>query len=136
MAAQVMSFMYVGAGGCIGAAARYGVSLLLREYSLTWPLGTLVVNVAGCFVIGLLAEMWARTGSVTPEMRLLLATGFCGGFTTMSSFVYELAQLVRAHEYFHAGWYGVATVAGSCVAFVAGLLAWHGFIQVVRVLWN
>ncbi len=136
MTREVMSFMYVGAGGCVGAMARYGMSVLMQRYAAGLPLGTLSVNLIGCFLIGVVAEMSGRAGTMSPEVRLLLATGVCGGFTTMSSFVYELAQLVRAHEYFHAGWYGVATMAGSCVAFVAGLVAWHGIVQVARLLWS
>lgn len=136
MPAHALAFVYVGAGGCAGAMARYGISLMMQRYSATWPLGTLVVNLAGCFLIGLLMECSARTGALPPELRLLLATGFCGGFTTMSSFVYEIAQLVRAHEYLHAGWYGAATIGGSCLAFAAGLLAWHGITMIARALWN
>lgn len=136
MQTHLLSFVYVGAGGCVGAVARYGVSVLMQRYTVTWPAGTLLVNVSGCFLIGVIMECASRTGAVTPEMRLLLATGFCGGFTTMSSFVYEMAQLMRVQEYFHAGWYGAATIVGSCVAFVAGLLVWHGIMLLARVLWN
>ena len=56
------------------------------------------------------------------ETRLLLATGFCGGFTTMSSFIYELGQFVQDKEYFFASTYFVVTLAGAGIAFVAGLL--------------
>ena len=59
---------------------------------------------------------------MSTEMRLLLATGFCGGFTTMSSFIYELGQYVQDKEYFFASSYFVATLAGAGLAFVMGLL--------------
>jgi CrcB protein len=59
---------------------------------------------------------------LSTEMRLLLATGFCGGFTTMSSFVYELGQFVQDKEYFFASTYFVATLAGAGLAFALGLL--------------
>jgi CrcB protein len=55
-------------------------------------------------------------------MRLLLATGFCGGFTTMSSFIYELGQFVQDKEYFYASTYFFATLAGAALAFLLGLL--------------
>ena len=58
---------------------------------------------------------------LSPALRLLLATGFCGGFTTMSSFVYELGQYVQDKEYFFASSYFVATLAGAGLAFVLGL---------------
>jgi CrcB protein len=69
-----------------------------------------------------IAVISGKTGLMSPEMRLLLATGFCGGFTTMSSFVYELGQFVQDKEYFFASSYFVATLAGAGIAFALGLL--------------
>jgi CrcB protein len=59
---------------------------------------------------------------MSTEMRLLLATGFCGGFTTMSSFIYELGQFVQDKEFFFASTYFVATLAGAGLAFALGLV--------------
>jgi CrcB protein len=85
------------------------------------PYGTLLSNLAGCLVIGLIAGL-GRTELLSTELRLLLATGFCGGFTTMSSFVYELGQFVQDKEYFFASSYFAATLAGAGLAFALGLL--------------
>ena len=85
------------------------------------PFGTLISNIAGCLVIGVIAGIGGKTEILSTEMRLLLATGFCGGFTTMSSFVYELGQFIQDKEYFYASSYFTATLAGAGVAFLMGL---------------
>ena len=106
-----------------GGMSRYGLTLVTQNISaFTIPFGTLISNLAGCLVIGLIAGIGGKTELMSTEMRLLLATGFCGGFTTMSSFVYELGQYVQDKEYFFASSYFVATLAGAGLAFVMGLL--------------
>lgn len=132
----VVNFVVVGIGGCLGVVARYGVSLLAQRYMVAWPLGTFLVNIGGCFVIGVVTHLSNRTTVLTPEMRLFLATGFCGGFTTMSSFVYEVMQMVRDQEYYYAAWYAGGTLVGSYVAFVAGLMALNMVSAVMRALWS
>jgi CrcB protein len=107
----------------LGGVSRYGMTLATQNYAvLSIPLGTLVSNVAGCLLIGLLAGLAAASQLLSSEMRLLLATGFCGGFTTMSSFIYELGQFIQDKEYFYASTYFVATLAGAALAFLLGLL--------------
>lgn len=113
----------VGVGSMLGGLSRYGMTLVTQNasaFSLPW--GTLISNLAGCLVIGLLAGVGSRSELLSTELRLLLATGFCGGFTTMSSFVYELGQYVQDKEYFFASGYFVATLAGAGLAFLLGLL--------------
>ena len=118
-----MPFILVGLGSMAGGVSRYGLTLLTQNVSaFSLPYGTLASNLLGCLIIGLLAGMGAKTELFSTEMRLLLATGFCGGFTTMSSFIYELGQFVQDKEYFFASTYFVATLAGAGIAFVAGLL--------------
>ena len=106
-----------------GGMSRYGLTLTTQNVSaFTIPFGTLISNLAGCLVIGLIAGVGGKTELMSTEMRLLLATGFCGGFTTMSSFVYELGQFAQDKEYFFASAYFVATLAGAGLTFVLGLL--------------
>ena len=120
---SLIPFLLVGVGSMAGGVSRYGLTLALQNVSaFSLPYGTLLSNVAGCLVIGLLAGLGAKTGLMTSEMRLLLATGFCGGFTTMSSFIYEIVQFVQDKEYFFASTYFVATLAGAALAFLLGLL--------------
>ena len=118
----ILPFVYVGLGSMLGGVSRYSMTLMTQNYAVfTIPLGTLVSNLAGCLIIGLMAGIGVKTEILSSEMRLLLATGFCGGFTTMSSFVYELGQFVQDKEYFYASSYLVATLAGAGLAFVLGL---------------
>ena len=120
---SVLSFVYVGLGSMLGGVSRYGMTLITQNYAvLSIPLGTLISNLAGCLLIGLIAGIGATSQVLSTEMRLLLATGFCGGFTTMSSFVYELGQFIQDKEYFYASSYFVATLFGAGLAFVLGLL--------------
>ena len=119
----LLPFVYVGFGSMLGGVSRYGMTLVTQNYAVfSIPFGTLISNIAGCLLIGLIAGLGATTQTLSSEMRLLLATGFCGGFTTMSSFVYELGQFIQDKEYFYASSYFVATMAGAGLAFVLGLL--------------
>jgi len=123
MVSAVIPFIYVGMGSMLGGMSRYGLTLVTQNYAaLALPFGTLISNLAGCLLIGLIAGIGASSQVLSSEMRLLLATGFCGGFTTMSSFVYELGQFIQDKEYFYASSYFVATLAGAGLAFVLGLL--------------
>ena len=118
-----LSLVLVGVGSMLGGVSRYGMTLLTQNVSaFSLPYGTLISNLAGCLVIGLIAGFSGRSELLSTELRLLLATGFCGGFTTMSSFVYELGQFVQDKEYFFASTYFVATLAGAGLAFALGLL--------------
>ena len=113
-----------------GGVARYGMSLLTQNVAaFSIPYGTLLSNLLGCFLVGLLAGFGSKTGVFSTEMRLLLATGFCGGFTTMSSFVYELGQLVQDKEYFYASTYFAATLVGAGLVFLAGLLISESMVR-------
>lgn len=114
--------LWVGAGGFAGSIARYGLSLAAQRVSLEWPVGTLASNTLGCLAIGCLAGVSAR-GGLAPEMRLALATGFCGGFTTMSTLVYEAAEMLRAGEAARGALYAAGTWILAFLAFAAGLLA-------------
>src|SRR5262245_26556006 len=93
----MLKFLLVGLGGSLGAMARYWLSGLVQDgmRGPAFPYGTLVVNVLGCFAIGVLAYLGEARGLLTPEARLLLLTGFLGGFTTFSTFGSETLGLAR-----------------------------------------
>ena len=92
----LLSALLVGCGSFIGGAARYLVAKALPTGGAAgFPWATFAVNVAGCCLLGLVAGAAGRTGGLDPRLRLLLATGFCGGFTTFSSFMDENAALLR-----------------------------------------
>lgn len=106
----------------LGGVSRYGMTLVMQNYAvMSIPYGTLISNLAGCLLIGLIAGFGVTTQVLSTEMRLLLATGFCGGFTTMSALIYELGQFIQDKEYFYASTYLMATLAGAGLAFVLGL---------------
>jgi CrcB protein len=118
-----LPIILVGLGSMAGGVSRYGLSLWTQNVSVfSIPYGTLISNLAGCLIIGVIAGISGKSELLSSEMRLLLATGFCGGFTTMSSFVYELGQFAQDKEYFFASSYFVATLAGAGIAFVLGLM--------------
>ena len=121
----VINMGWVALGGAGGATARYALSLALQRVSLTMPYGTLAANWSGCFIMGILSAMVSRELPLTPAVRLLLATGFCGGLTTFSTFMYELHGLFSAREVLYGSLYVLASVGGSAVAFFLGLLVIH-----------
>ncbi|MBN2302637.1 MAG: fluoride efflux transporter CrcB [Lentisphaerae bacterium] len=128
--------LLVGLGGFAGSVARYGLSITSQRFAIEWPIGTLAANVIGSLAIGIITGLSARGATVSPEIRLLLATGFCGGFTTMSSMIYEAAEMIRASEYLHATLYTVGTFLLSMTAFIAGVMAVRTIVKIGGVLWS
>lgn len=128
--------LIVGLGGCAGSIARYALSLAAQRFALPWPAGTLAANVAGCLLIGVVVGVSSRGETLAPELRLMLATGFCGGFTTMSSFVYETAAMIRDSEYLHAFVYAAGTFVLSMAAFAAGIAAFRMLAKIGGGLWS
>ena len=110
----------VGVGGCLGSVARYMVSLLLSPVVPWFPWATLAVNILGCFLIGFLSELAISTTLVSPEARLFLVTGFCGGFTTFSSYMFEDTALFKDGQFFYAGMYLTGSIAGGFIALYSG----------------
>lgn len=115
-----ISLVWIGIGSIFGATLRYLTTLAAQRYSLSFPYGTLMANWAGCFLIGCLTRLSAETGVLTSEARLLLVTGFCGSFTTLSSMIYELSQFVETQEFWLAGMYWGITFFGAFVWFYLG----------------
>lgn len=125
---SLKAFVLVACGGAFGSAARYGVSLLaLRYFGARLPLGTLFVNVTGCFLIGLLMTWLERSQPAhAVEWRLVLAVGFLGGFTTFSTFALESYTLGAGRGDW---WISTGYLAGSVVL---GLLALRFAILLAR----
>lgn len=91
-----MRIALVGLGGSVGSLARYWLAGAVQGLNgWDFPLGTLSVNVAGSFVLGLVMALSLERGLINADVRLLLSVGFCGGFTTMSAFSYETMALLR-----------------------------------------
>lgn len=114
--------LWVAAGGALGSAARYLVNVAAgRLLGPEFPWGTLAVNVAGSFVMGLLIALMALKMQVSQEVRAFLATGVLGGFTTFSAFSLDFALLVERRETGLAALYVIASVGLSLAAIFAGL---------------
>jgi CrcB protein len=114
------SILLVGIGGFVGSVARYLVAVLFAgQISSVFPFATLTVNVVGCFVIGILFGLSDRGNLLSPEWRMLLTTGFCGGFTTFSTFSYESLRLMQDGEYLYlAAYVLISVVVGLAATFV------------------
>lgn len=124
------SALLVALGGAIGSVARYKLSGLVLHHTEGWkfPLGTFLVNLVGCLVIGVLAGLAVKDDFFTAETRVFLFTGLCGGFTTFSAFGLETFYLLRRDELALAGCYVMLSLA-------CGLLAlWGGFSAVSHQL--
>ncbi|ARM88582.1 camphor resistance protein CrcB [Rhizobium sp. CIAT894] len=120
--------LLVAVGGAIGSLLRYYVGQWsLRLMGPAFPWGTLAVNVVGCFVIGVFAELIARKFNASVELRLLLITGFLGGFTTFSAFSLDAISLFERGEAVAGGVYIVASVGLSMAAVIAGLAVIRAF---------
>ena len=114
-------YLYLAAGGVIGTLARYGVGQWFPTRAGTdfpWP--TFAINVTGSLVLGFAARAF-ETMPVTPEVRALVAVGFCGAFTTFSTYSYETVALMQAGHWGRASLYAAGSVAVGLLAVFAGM---------------
>lgn len=124
-APAVTGVLAIALGGAVGALARHGVSTAVAAtFGTRFPLGTLVVNIAGSFAMGWLYALFAERMHVAPEMRLLVMTGLLGAFTTFSTFSVETLALIQAGRWLA----GAANVLLSVALCLAG--AWLGTLLV------
>ncbi|MEH6475667.1 MAG: fluoride efflux transporter CrcB [Sneathiella sp.] len=116
------TYLSIAIGGAIGACARYGVgTLAVRMLGHGYPYGTLIVNILGSFLMGVLIETLALKWSPPPEIRSLLVTGFLGAFTTFSTFSLDVAVQVQKGAFLIAGGYIFLSVLLSIIGLFAGL---------------
>jgi fluoride exporter len=111
--------LVIALGGAVGTAARYGLGGVIQRATTAFPLSTLVINITGSFLLGFLMR-WLLSTTASPELRAALTIGFCGGYTTFSTFSYETARLIESGSWTRAGTYVVASVAASLLATFAG----------------
>ena len=115
------NYLLVCLGGGIGAMSRYWLSgAVYRWFPASFPFGNLIVNISGCFMIGLLMTAFNDRFAVNPALRLFLVIGILGGYTTFSSFSYETISLFGDREVFRASLNIAGSVIGCLAATVLG----------------
>jgi fluoride exporter len=120
-------YLLVMLGAALGGLARYVIgTAVMQRFTCRFPLGTLVVNVTGCFLIGILLPLLTERGEPRPNLRLLLVVGVLGGYTTFSSFAWESFQAVDEGS----RWIGFANLALSVI--LGYLAVWCGALLVRR----
>lgn len=118
----MIRILIIGLGGFLGSIARYlSQEFVNKVFSSQIPLGTLVVNILGSFIIGLVLALSEESNLIRDELKFFLAAGFCGGFTTFSAFAYQNANLLRNGLYFHFFLYVSASVIVGVLAVIAGI---------------
>ncbi len=115
------NFLLVFLGGGIGSALRYLISKALNPYTPSFYLGTFAVNMAGCLLIGLILGLSARYSSLSNTTVLFLTVGFCGGFTTFSSFALENYGMLREGQVLSFLLYVLGSIVLGILAVAAGL---------------
>jgi fluoride exporter len=122
---------YIAAGSAIGGVSRYLLGgFLQRQTGGTFPIGTLVINISGSFLLGLILRYAVETPTLTPEARAFLTVGFCGGYTTFSTFSYETVALMEDGQWPRAALYVALSVGVSVLAAFLGFAAARELILV------
>ena len=122
-------FLLVFIGGGIGSVLRYIIGKALNSSQTGIPYGTFTANILGSLLIGIILGLAAKNQALTQNHTLLLATGFCGGFTTFSTFAYENHVFLKAGDFSSFALYTIAS-------FIIGFLAVFAGIFLVDYLWN
>ena len=119
----IQNILMVMGGSALGGGARYLLSMLIQQFNRSpFPAGTFIVNLLGCFLIGMLYAAHIRNPETGPGLKLLLATGFCGGFTTFSAFAVENLSLFRE------GNFGVSLAYAGSSLILGIAAAWAGSV--------
>jgi CrcB protein len=128
-ARTVVAYLLAAVGGALGALARWGVATALPSSPAGWPWATLLVNLTGCLLIGVLLAVLLARFPASARLRPFLGTGVLGGFTTYSTFAVDTVVLVDAGHQAMAVGYVVASVLGGVLAVVAGLLVGRAAVR-------
>jgi CrcB protein len=116
------NIIFIAIGGLLGSVARYlSVVYISKLIPSQFPFGTFAVNIVGCLIIGVIYGLSLRYLWLTPEWRLFLATGFCGGFTTFSAFALENMQLIQQSNYGTFALYSITSFTFGLAAVFLGL---------------
>jgi CrcB protein len=121
---MIKTLLFIGTGGFLGSICRFLASRFLQNnISSSFPFGTFFVNISGCLLIGLIYGFSERSALLTPGWKMFLAVGFCGGFTTFSTFANENLALLRDGAFFHFFIYtGLSVFLGIAATFFGVLI--------------
>ena len=121
---MIKNILLVAIGGGTGSVLRYLTSVLTSKYfTSTFPLGTFVVNIVGCLIIGILTGLFYKSSMTSPDLKILFITGFCGGFTTFSAFAQENINLMQSNNL-------VTAIIYTTLSVVVGLtFVWIGLLM-------
>lgn len=122
---MLKTLLYIGSGSFLGGVARYLTGRFVQNsIASSFPMGTMVVNLLGCFLIGLIFGLSEKTNLINEEWRIFLTVGFCGGFTTFSAFANENMNLLRDGNFFYFTLYtGLSIFLGLVAVFMGNALA-------------
>jgi len=125
--------LYVGIGGALGSMSRFGLTYMIQSRQLSpFPVATLLINVTGSLLLGFIMRYATDSTALSAEVRLLLTSGFCGGYTTFSTFSYETAKLYEDGDYRRAALYAALSVVLSLAGTFAGFSLARGALAARR----
>ncbi len=120
---MIKTLLLIGTGGFLGSISRFLASRIMQNnFPSSFPYGTFLVNIAGCFLIGLVYSLSDRGALLNPGWKMFLAVGFCGGFTTFSTFANENLMMLRDGDFFHFALYTGLSIFLGIAATFAGVL--------------
>lgn len=119
----MLNCIFVGIGGFIGSILRYLIGLLPIHTTNGFPIKTLAINIIGAFLIGIISVVAGKNKSLSPQFVLMIKVGVCGGFTTFSTFAYEVTDLLKSGDMWIAMLYiCMSTILSVCAVFAAQAL--------------
>jgi fluoride exporter len=119
---DTLRLLLIAVFGAIGTLARYGLQGVVQiKMGSVFPYGTLLINLTGCFLLGLIGQLTLNRMIISPDWRVAIAVGFFGGYTTFSSFGWETAKMLEAGESLRAGTYVASSVVLGLFLSVAGI---------------
>jgi len=128
-----MMLWYVMLGSALGGGLRYLFGTFIQTRSgAVFPVGTMVINVTGSLLLGFLVRYTADSSALAPEARAFLTIGFCGGYTTFSTFSWETIRLIQDGDWSRAGWYIALSVIMSLAGAFLGMSLAHQLLELRR----
>lgn len=117
----MLNVLAIFIGGGLGSLIRYGTAVLLKMYSMDFPVATITVNILGSIILGFAAALFWKEAQLHPSLKLAVTVGFCGGLTTFSTFSWETFELIKNGEWILALLYTLISVLACVLAVSLGV---------------